>query len=125
MHLGKIILTSRLKEERERLCLPQKQLIEGCGVTKQTVIRWEAGASIPSDKLAKLAELGFDVLYVVTGIRAGTLPDTAPPLTMANLSREEEVLLDNFRHSSAKARAAIKATSDALAQRDIGKGKVG
>lgn len=58
-----------LKLERERLGLLQKDLLEPVGVNKGTIIRWESGSSIPSDKLAELAKLGFDISYIVTGTR--------------------------------------------------------
>lgn len=60
-------MTSRLKEERKRLGLTQKSVIDKCEVTKQTVIRWESGAAIPSDKMEKLVEIGIDVLFLITG----------------------------------------------------------
>ncbi len=50
--------------------LSQKEVIEGIGVNKGTFIRWEAGHAIPSDKLALLSELGFDLQFVITGKRS-------------------------------------------------------
>ncbi|WP_046007412.1 helix-turn-helix domain-containing protein [Pseudoalteromonas rubra] len=58
-----------LIKERERLGLQQKEVYEIINVGKSTYYRWENGAPIPSDKLAELASLGFDVAYVVTGKR--------------------------------------------------------
>jgi len=58
-----------LKLERERLGLSQKEVYEAIDASKGTFIRWEAGKAIPSDKLAELVKLGFDVYYVVTGNR--------------------------------------------------------
>lgn len=67
-----------LKLERERLGILQKDLLEPVGVNKGTIIRWESGSSIPSDKLAEFAKLGFDISYVVTGIRTeSTKKDTS------------------------------------------------
>ncbi|MEC4724540.1 helix-turn-helix domain-containing protein [Shewanella sp. D64] len=59
-----------LKAERIYLNLPQKEVFEEIGVNKGTFIRWEAGYAIPSDKLALLAELGFDVQFIITGKRS-------------------------------------------------------
>lgn len=60
-------MTFRLKEERERLGVAQKQLIEKTKVSKQTVIRWESGGTIPSDKLDVMESMGLDILYIITG----------------------------------------------------------
>jgi transcriptional regulator with XRE-family HTH domain len=106
-----------LKEERARLKLNQLAVYNDIGVSKATYARWESGSPIPSDKLIKLIELGFDAVYVLTGIRSSPITDQQSK----PLNREEEILLDNYRHSSPKAQAAIKATSDALAQREVNK----
>ena len=58
-----------LKEERNRLNLKQREIAIACDVTERTVIKWESGSPIPSDKLAVLASLGFDIQYVVLGKR--------------------------------------------------------
>lgn len=42
-------------------------MYEAIGVSKGTYIRWEAGHAIPSDMLAKLSKMGFNINYVVTG----------------------------------------------------------
>jgi len=56
-----------LRQERERIDLKQKEIYEYCEVDRKTYSRWEAGTPIPSDKLAKLYNLGFDIDYVVMG----------------------------------------------------------
>ncbi|WP_082079034.1 helix-turn-helix domain-containing protein [Pseudoalteromonas rubra] len=58
-----------MKLERERLGLSQREVYDLIHASKGTYIRWESGKSIPSDKLAELAGLGFDINYVVTGKR--------------------------------------------------------
>lgn len=64
------MIGDRLREEREKLQLNQTQAGELCGVQKNTVLRWELGkASMPVDSLAILGTHGFDVLYIVTGVR--------------------------------------------------------
>lgn len=64
----------RLREERERLGFSQKAFGELGGVSKNTQLAYENGASsIPLDYLLKLAEVGLDVGYVSTGQR-GTSP---------------------------------------------------
>jgi DNA-binding XRE family transcriptional regulator len=62
-------MSNNLQEERKRLHLVASEVWENIGASRATYTRWEAGSPIPSDKLALLAELGFDVAYVVTGKR--------------------------------------------------------
>lgn len=60
----------RLREERERLGFSQKAFGEQGGVSKNTQLAYENGASsIPLDYLVKLASVGLDVGYVATGQR--------------------------------------------------------
>lgn len=73
MCFGEIKVTFRLKEERERLGITQKALIEESEVSKQTVIRWESGGSIPSNKLGVMESMGFDIYYIITGKKNITL----------------------------------------------------
>ena len=71
------------------------------GVGKTTVINWEKGLSSPTAvQLAALAEVGLDVLYVVTGNYSG---GAKPAPT---LSAEEETMLDYFRSASKDVRRA-------------------
>lgn len=64
------MIGARLREERNRLGFNQTESGELCGVKKNTVLFWEKDeTSIPADKLALLGEQGFDVLYIVTGVR--------------------------------------------------------
>lgn len=80
-------MTSRLKEERLRLGIAQKSIIDSCKVTKPTVIRWESGASIPSDKMEIMMELGIDVLYLITGKKN---------LTCDNSSDNKSIISEDF-----------------------------
>jgi transcriptional regulator with XRE-family HTH domain len=112
------MLNSRLKEERTRLGLTQQAFAEFSLAKKRTIADWEKGVSSPTAvQLEALSKIGFDVLYVVTGMRSATIAEQKSTL----LNREEEVLLDNFRNSSPEAKAALKATSNALAQREVNK----
>lgn len=59
-----------MKEERNRLKLPQWLLGQHGGVTKDTQINYEKDERKPDlEYLAKVASVGVDVLYVVTGQR--------------------------------------------------------
>ncbi|PRO74922.1 hypothetical protein C6Y40_03765 [Alteromonas alba] len=91
-----------LKAERERLGLKQSQVFEHIGVSKGTFIRWEQDAPIPSDKLAGLASLGFDINYVVTGKRSVNTKRVAEIVELI-----ESLLVEHGRHVSPKGKARI------------------
>lgn len=62
----------RLRMERERLGLSQDALAAACGVTRRTQVNYERDVHPPSVVyLDKLAALGVDTEFVMTGARAG------------------------------------------------------
>ena len=82
------MLGQRLKEERKRVGFTQPQLGEIVSLTKRTVIDWEKDKSSPTGiQLAAMAKHGFDVSYLITGIRT-------PPV---ELPSDEALLLDSYR----------------------------
>ena len=104
---------ARLAEERAKIWETQQQAADFFGVSRVTWGQCERGNATPSgDVLAGLALQGADVLYILTGQRAGGA--TAAPAPA--LAPDEEILLDNYRNCPPDARAAIKTTSDALAR---------
>lgn len=85
-------IASRLKAAREGVGLSQQAMAEHCGVTARSQRNYEAGERLPdADYLGRLAGIGVDVVFVLTGERSGALP-TADPAEM--------VLLDNYRRCS-------------------------
>lgn len=61
---------ARLQSERLRLSLTQEVVALSVGMTKQAIGSYERGVRSPdAELLAKLARLGFDVTYVLTGVR--------------------------------------------------------
>ena len=67
----------RLKEERERLHLKQEQLYEFAGISRQTFGAYENDRSKPNGEfLQKIASFGFDVGYIITGVRAENVAHT-------------------------------------------------
>ena len=67
-----MIFSERLKAERKRLKLNQTEFAVAAGVTKQSVFAYEKGLRKPdSDFLEKVATLGVDVAYILTGERGG------------------------------------------------------
>ncbi|HHK5287192.1 TPA: helix-turn-helix domain-containing protein [Pseudomonas aeruginosa] len=108
----------RLSDERKRLGYNQSDFSALAGITRKTLFGYESGERAPDAlALAAWAKSGLDVLYVVTGQRQG-VPAPAPAQEQeAPLALDERILLDNYRHSPPDAQAALKATSDAFAQR--------
>ena len=95
------MIGNRLREERERLGLTQPVFAELAGAKKRTLIDWEKDVSSPTAvQLAQLAAAGADVLYILTGQRAGGVKP-APTLTA-----EEETMLGYFRDASKEVRRA-------------------
>lgn len=79
-------IAERLKAERERLSLSQTSFAEVCGVQKRSQINYEKGERSPDMAyIAALiaADIGVDVLYVITGVRSGNTATT--PVEMAYL----------------------------------------
>lgn len=56
--------------ERKRLKYSRKKIADFLDMSEKQVQRWESSVSIPSDKLAELEKLGFNVYFVLTGNRA-------------------------------------------------------
>lgn len=85
-----IDIGARLKEERERLNVSQAALAEIGGKKKLAQLKYEQGESSPTAAyLERIAAIGVDVLYVLTGERAAGLP--------AGLSADEQLLLESYR----------------------------
>lgn len=96
-----IPLGERLKEERLRLGLNQDAL----GVTPQAQRRYEKGERYPdAEYLARFADLGGDVQYIVTGKRSE-----------GALVAEEERLVYAFRQLKDSAREAVANMIDTFA----------
>lgn len=97
----------RLRSERLRIGLQQLELAEACEVARKTLSVWEKGEQTPNAAiLSRMAVVGVDVLYVVTGERAGE--------SEATLAPAERDLLHAWRDSGDKGRAALAAVAEIL-----------
>lgn len=98
---------TRLKEERQRLSLTQQALAEACGSSKRQQVRYETEEQVPGGEyFAGAAELGVDVVYVLTG---------KPASTGTGVSAEEAMLLAAYRNAPAATRALVLAALGAPA----------
>lgn len=61
----------RLKEERERIELSQEEFGLKLGITKRTIVNWEAGNSRPDllDLVDMYEKFRMDTQYIITGVR--------------------------------------------------------
>lgn len=99
-------ISLRLQEERKRLGLTQEAAAARLDATKRSVINWEGGAALPgAEVLARYAELGANVLYILTGQRDSSQPQIA----------SEQVLIDSYRRCSAQAQRNLIQTATLLA----------
>lgn len=97
----------RLRTERLRLGMQQLELADACDVARKTLSVWEKGEQTPNAAvLARMSVVGVDVLYVVTGQRAGEAEVTLAPA--------ERSLVQAWRDSDEKGRAALAAVAEVL-----------
>ena len=107
------MIGNRLREELERLGLTQPVFAELAGAKKRTLIDWEKDVSSPTAvQLAQLAAAGADVLYILTGQRAGGASAPPPPRAV---SEGDRILLDNFHAAPAQVQAGVKTALGAFA----------
>ena len=119
-------ISSRLREERERLGLSQIVLGQVGGVGKRAQIHYEAGDRFPdASYLRGVAQIGVDVQYVLLGVRSNNLGDVMvsdefveetalerskqvlqPSDSVQVLTTEESLLIERFRASAPPIRDA-------------------
>jgi transcriptional regulator with XRE-family HTH domain len=94
----------RLKEERKRLGLSQEAAAKALGISVDSLYGYEKNKTNPPvSVLLPFSDIGADVQYIVTGIRASTL-----------LPEAEQQLITAFRAATADGQSAILATATAL-----------
>ncbi|VEB41382.1 Helix-turn-helix [Chromobacterium violaceum] len=81
----------RLREERNRLGMIQTEAAKAGGLGYTTYLGYEKGDRYPgADALQKLHEVGFDVLYIVTGVRNGSSLSNEDSSLLADLNQVDE-----------------------------------
>lgn len=91
----------RFAEERTRLKKTQGFVAEKCDVSTKTVGRWEQETAIPSDKLSLLYEDGFDVFYILTGLKHSAASDKTAaynnaPQSNSNVAEKQGGIQENI-----------------------------
>ena len=123
----------RLAEERRRLGKTQVDFAELAGVGRASQENYEAGRRSPdATYLKKIAKVGADIQYILTGVRSTNLKDVAEDSAtykvnkgIGALSREEEKVVEMFRAIRPEDRTAIKKVVTSLASASEEKGKTG
>ena len=114
-------ICDRLREVREALGLSQQALAERCGITARSQRNYESGERLPDAAyLAAIAAAGADVLYILTGQRAGGASAPPPPRAV---SEGDRILLDNFHAAPAQVQAGVKTALGAFAPAGADAGK--
>ena len=93
--------------------MSQQALAERCGITARSQRNYESGERLPDAAyLAAIAAAGADVLYILTGQRAGGASSPPPPRAV---SEGDRILLDNFHAAPAQVQAGVKTALGAFA----------
>lgn len=80
----------RLKEERTRAGFTQKQIAEDIGIREQSWIRYEKkGEPFDLRVVASLTQKGFDMQYVIFGIKNELNPEQTELLRIFNSLNDE------------------------------------
>lgn len=127
-HIGK-----RLVEERNRLGLTQEGMAAAAGISKRAQGSYERDERSPdSSYWTALIKSGVDVQFVLTGVRSKNLDRVADEAGtykvekgVGTLSREEEVLVEKYRHLKPGDRTRAQAIFDALATTQVKKKDTG
>ncbi|MDH4585620.1 helix-turn-helix transcriptional regulator [Pseudomonas sp. BN415] len=103
----------RLKQERERLGSNQTDFAAQAGVSKNTQYNYEKGDRSPDAAyLAAIADVGVDILYVVTGQHV--------PLPADSISAADSRILEQYHSLSEKDQEAVAHLISALAATSMG-----
>ena len=109
MHLSREAVGNRLQQERKRIGLNQDDFAQKVGVAKRTLAGYEGGTGdVGATVLALAAELGVDVLYIVTGART--------PQHDGSITPEEIQVIEQYRLLPEQDRASVARLTTALAE---------
>lgn len=110
----------RIKEERDRLRHSQAACCALGNVTRKTLFNYESGEIAPAGGfLIEIAAHGYDVQFIVTGVRSVELP------TLAGKDAAESSLLAYYRNASDVGKklidrmAELEASSEATSQAKV------
>lgn len=120
-------LGARMAEERARLGLSQQDVANACDGTREAVGKYERNVNVPGgEMLRSLAKIGMDIQYILTGTRSKNLDRVAEEAGtykaekgVGALSKEEEKVVEMYRHLQPQERTRLKAIIDSLVSAGI------
>ena len=111
------MISERLKSERENLGLSQQALADLLGISLRSQQNYEKGDRHPdSAYLAAIAAAGADVLYILTGQRAGGAEAAPVAEPTQQLSRRALAVAQNYEATSEEGKKIIEAAAFAAAK---------
>lgn len=108
--------SKRLKEERKRLGMSQEEVAKKVSVHRETWSRYENDKITPgSTILLYAAKLGFDINYVMTGMRERPTQNVYPfsvseettVYKVKGITKEEQALLTLYRDADKEGKKTI------------------
>lgn len=118
----------RLRAERERLNMSQSVFADAADLTRKTLYGYECGERFPdAAALAKWADVGVDILYVITGNCTAPEQMSKPRLpagdgqtiqhcyALSTLSDSDRVLLRDFHAAPPQVQVGVQMTLGAFA----------
>lgn len=119
-------LATRLREERKKLKVTQQVIADRVFITRETWSRYESGKINPgSEVLVKLAKLGVDTQYILTGKKASESVEPSLSLSIAEtsatykttlqLSKQELELIRYYRKVNTEGKQTIDSVAKTLA----------
>ncbi|WP_105198979.1 S24 family peptidase [Pseudoalteromonas sp. T1lg10] len=112
-------MTSFLRDERNRLGLTQAEASKAIGVGKTTLLRWESGYPIPSDKLIALSDIGFDVNYILKGCSSTAIDKTQS--TTLQASHADLIVVPQFDLAASAGGGALVVAEHPVARFELSK----
>ena len=105
-----VTISQRIFAELKKAKRTQKDLSVATGIPTSTISAWNKNGALPSaDYIVPLArELGVSVLYLLTGEKESNPNEF--------LTKEEQILLENYRKLGAKQKNAIFEHAENLAK---------
>lgn len=98
----------RLKQAREKLGMKPGEFADACGVQQSSQYRYEKGRSPNGEYLAKLADLGLDVNWLLTGaLHRENIKASEPPASVYSMSAKLAAEIASLNLSQEDAEALL------------------
>lgn len=110
-------ISERIKELREQKGLTQGELARRLRISRPAISSWESGKTknLREDNLLAIArEFGITVDELLTGKAADGVNESPAAYRCGAQSRQEEILLEKYRHLSPADQGRLQAIIDAL-----------